>query len=305
MAGWNGSGMGGNSTPVKPKVTAKKPSPVRGVVAGVLVCAIAIGAYFAFFSHSEKPQKEVTVRQPSKIKEVAPATNKVAATEKPKKDVIVWQGKEYPRYNKFGGEAYITGYGVRYHSTNVITSYACRASIPWEAKHFKHYTDQTIAVLLNTEPGTGFVGDVQYGKRFTEQFLKHLNDPIEISPDDSEDVKELKKAVIETRKELKARYDLGEDVGEIIQKTREELRELGAYKQELEKQLGELSRRRDMTEKDLDDYVTAANMMLESRGCSKLTMPEFIRRGVRMREQHFKNAGIDPKEFAPKKGTVK
>lgn len=303
--GWNGSDRRGNTAPVQPKVTAKKPSPVRGIVAGLVVVAVACSAYFVFFSSSEKPQTEKADKERGRIKEVTPATNKVATAEKPKKDVIVWQGKEYPRYNKFGGEAYITGYGVRYHSTNVITSYACRASIPWEAKPFKRYTDQTIAILLNTEPGTGFVGDIKYDKRFTEQFLKSLNEPIEILPDDSDDVKDLKQAVIETRADLKKRHDEGEDVAEIIQKTRDELRELGAYKQELQKQLGELSRRKDMTEKDLDDYVTAANMMLESRGCSKLTMPEFIRRGVRMREEHFKKVGVDPKEFAPKKGTDK
>ena len=62
-----------------------------------------------------------------------------------------------------------------------------------------------------------------------------------------------------------------------------ELRELGAYKASLEKLLLEIARKPDMTEKDLDDYVTAANEMLESRGCSKLSMPHFIRQGARLR----------------------
>ena len=58
MAGWNGSGMGGNSTPVKPKVTAKKPSPVRGLVAGAVLVAAVIGCCFAFFSGSDAPSQE-------------------------------------------------------------------------------------------------------------------------------------------------------------------------------------------------------------------------------------------------------
>ena len=56
--GWNGSDRRGNSTPVKPKVPAKKPSVVRGVVAGFLVIVLAAIAYFAFFSGSDAPSQE-------------------------------------------------------------------------------------------------------------------------------------------------------------------------------------------------------------------------------------------------------
>ena len=296
--GWNGSG--GGSTPVKPKVTAKKPSPVRGLVAGAVLVAAVIGCYFAFFSGSEKPQKVVEQKKPTAIKEVKPAAAPKAKPA-PKKDVIVYEGKEYPLYNSIGGKAYVTGYGVRYATPVVITSKVEKTDYPWCERPFKRYTDRTIASLLYTEPGTFFVGGVTYDERFTKQFLKSLNEPIVIEPDDDEDVKELKQAVIETRKELKARHDNGEDVAEIIQKTHDDLRELGAYKHELEKQLSELSRRKDMTEQDLDDYVTAANMMLEQRGCSKLTMPEFVRRGVRLREQHYKKLGIGQRDLAPNK----
>lgn len=72
MAGWNGSGMGSNSTPVKPKVTAKKPSPIRGLIAGIIVCALAIGTYFVFFAGSEKPVKPEPEKKRTKIKEVKP-----------------------------------------------------------------------------------------------------------------------------------------------------------------------------------------------------------------------------------------
>ena len=69
MAGWNGSGMGGNSTPVKPKVTAKKPSPVRGLIAGGLVIVLAAIAYFAFFSGSDTPSQEAKASsRPTSIK---------------------------------------------------------------------------------------------------------------------------------------------------------------------------------------------------------------------------------------------
>ena len=82
--GWNGSG--GGSTPVKPKVTAKKPSPIRGLIAGGAVVVLAAVAYFAFFSGSEKPQNDEVGKKPAKIKEVTPAAAPKAVEEvKPEK----------------------------------------------------------------------------------------------------------------------------------------------------------------------------------------------------------------------------
>ena len=69
MAGWNGSGMGGNSTPQKPKVAAKKPSPIRGLVAGAVLVAAVIGCCFAFFSGSDAPSQEAKASsRPTSIK---------------------------------------------------------------------------------------------------------------------------------------------------------------------------------------------------------------------------------------------
>ena len=73
--GWNGSDRRGNSTLVKPKGKyppseasfakqsgyrgAKKPSPVRGIVAGAVVVVLAAVAYFAFFSGSDLTQEQL------------------------------------------------------------------------------------------------------------------------------------------------------------------------------------------------------------------------------------------------------
>ena len=67
LSGWNRPQQGA------PKPTPKKPSPVRGLVAGAVLVAAVIGCYFAFFSGSEKPQKVVEQKKPTAIKEVTPA----------------------------------------------------------------------------------------------------------------------------------------------------------------------------------------------------------------------------------------
>ena len=83
--GWNGSDRRGNSTPVKPKGKyppseasfakqsgyrgAKKPSPIRGLVAGAVLVAAVIGCCFAFFSGSDAPSQEAKASsRPTSIK---------------------------------------------------------------------------------------------------------------------------------------------------------------------------------------------------------------------------------------------
>ena len=89
-----GNGSGGGSTPVEPKVPAKKPSPIRGIVAGLLVVAVSAVAYFVFFSGSEEPQKVEKSTKQERIKEVAPAAAPKAVEpvpEKPKKELPWWR----------------------------------------------------------------------------------------------------------------------------------------------------------------------------------------------------------------------
>lgn len=79
---WNGSGQRGNSAPIQPKA-AKKPSPIRGLVAGGLVCVLAVGAHFVFFAGSERPQAEKVEEDRGRIKEVTPAAAKKQEGVKP------------------------------------------------------------------------------------------------------------------------------------------------------------------------------------------------------------------------------
>lgn len=277
---WNGSNGSANKAPV----AKKAPCVSRGIAAGGIVAAAAVAVWFVLRPNAavEAPKEETTAPK-SKIVEVKPAVVETKPAE-PEKQVIKWRGQEYPLYNEKGGKAYVTGYGVRYASPRVITNDTAMARLPYEARLFKLPSDRTIATLLSTELGTGFIGSITYDERFTKQFLKSLENPIEISADDDEYARLVKETVIATRAELKARYDNGEDIAKIINDTRDELQQLGAYRMELQKQLQELSRDATMTEKDLDDYVAAANEMLESRGCSKLSMPDFVRRSVQIRD---------------------
>ena len=68
IMGWNGSGQKG-AAPAQLKATAKKPSPIRGLVAGAVLVAAVIGCCFAFFSGSDAPSQEAKASsRPTSIK---------------------------------------------------------------------------------------------------------------------------------------------------------------------------------------------------------------------------------------------
>ena len=285
---WNGSG-GGGSAPQKPKAAAKKPSPVRGLVAG-LVIVLAAGVYFAFFTGSEKPQKTVEQKRPSRIKEVTPAAApKTEAKQEPEKP------KELPpqrvgeirngyrllpsgRLHRVKGEIHVGG-----EPTTLIE------------KTFPHGSDRMIAYLLTADPGGTMVGDSESIMRgFGEAFAKSLKDEIVIKPDDTDEVRDLKQAVLDARSELKQQMALGKSAEQVMVETREQLRELTLYREDLEKEV--MSHAEDgMTQKDYDELIGAANLMLEERGISKIQMPKLVGDAIEMRYRH-KQAELERKQ---------
>lgn len=270
--GWNGSGQKG-AAPVQPKVTTKKPSPVRGLVAGVVVVALAVVAYFAFFSGSEKPQAEKSDKGRGRIKEVTPArapTNKVEVAKK-KYNVEVKKlpdGKLMKYVN--GKQAWL--YPRIEDKYGVVTSSLDRTSESIHTRIFHTVADRHLAFLLMHEPGDEF-GDGLQTKGFTQLFLKSLTEPIIVSKDDTEEEKELKRAVIETKIDLKARYDAGEDIEHTIEDTIKTYQELGQYKSEIKKEIDKLSRDPAVTKEEMQQFVDAANEMLKKKGISAARVP--------------------------------
>lgn len=286
--GWNGSG--GGSTPVKPKVTAKKPSPVRGLVAGAVLVAAVIGCYFAFFSGSEKPQKALEQKRSTRIKEVAPAAApKAEAKLEPEKP------KELPpqRVGEIRNGYRLLSSG-RLHKVKGVIHVGGRGDSLVD-RTFDHGSDRMIAHLLMAEPGGTMVGDsVDIMRGFNEAFAKSLKDEIVIKHDDTEDVKALKQAVLDARSELKQQIAQGKSAEEAMIEAREQLRELTLYREDLEKEV--LNHAEDgMSQKDYDELIGAANLMLEERGIGKIQMPKLIGDAIEMRYRH-KMAELERKQ---------
>ena len=64
-----------------------------------------------------------------------------------------------------------------------------------------------------------------------------------------------------------------------------ELQSLGLYREELKDQIAKLARDKTLRKEDMDDFVKAANMMLEARGGSPLQMPRFAARRFMLESQ--------------------
>lgn len=141
-------------------------------------------------------------------------------------------------------------------------------------KTFNKFSDRCIATLLTTEFGDGFLGDSEeLFSEFNEQFEDSLSEEIVIEPEDSEDVRVLKAAIIDVRNDLIKRKNAGEDLAKIMIETRDQLIELATYREELEQQVEKLTADNELSEEDEEELIKAANTMLEDRGIKPFELP--------------------------------
>ncbi len=280
--GWNGSG--GTATPQKPiKKKTQAPSASRGLVAGLIVVAVAcVGLFYFLSGEKEQTAKTDTPKKSGTIAEVkpAPAAPAKAEAEKPKEEK-----KELPP-QKVGEtrNGYILLPSGRLHKVRgVITNSVSATQFKGKYEIFDFHCENEIACMLTMEPGETLVGTPVYNGRFTKQFLESLKTPILINADDSEEDKELKRNVIQAKKELKEAYDRGEDIEKIMLDTRKEFQDLARYKMELRGMIYEYKKTEGVTDQDVEDYVQAANKMLEDKGIAPLDLGPISRRKLRMK----------------------
>lgn len=250
-----------------------KRSRLRGLVAAAIVVGGAVVAWLLLAPSPSRPQpvssdstKRIREVEPAKPKVVTPAPGMVLSTNR--------QGKvyEHPATNQYGCP---WNWGPSAKLKPDVITRLDRSKLPIEERVFKNGAERAIAGLLLVEPGQDLIGSDEPSAWFLTSFKRSLENPVVIEPDDTDEVRELKQAVLETKAELKARMDKGEDIVKIMTETRRELRELGAYREELEKQVKAYFKKGDITAQDLRDMVDAANTMLENRGAAKIVMPEF------------------------------
>ena len=285
---WNGS----------PGYSKRKTAPVshrihiRYIFIGLIASIVVFLTLFIAFQNKE-PEPSIAKEKPKTkiIADFKPTTNKVKILKPRKKWPKAWKVPE--NWDKpYPPQAYREDGTLKQHSryVKVITNRIDQMHRSLPEKVFRNGAEQHIGLLLSIEPGKLVVGEMKYGPNFVKKFLRSLETPIVITKDDTPEIAALKKAVIETKIELKDRYDAGEDIAEIMNQTRRELVELGVYRKEIDDMVRSIRREkgRELTAEDYQDIVNAANIMLNNRGCAPLKNQDLIIQKLKLHEQTLK-----------------
>lgn len=252
----------------------------HSLVSAVAIAAIiGVVAWFFLSQKKDSVEREVPRKAKAEIKTARPRTNAVpvaAASPKPEKKLPKWK---YPveRTNELN-EVELRKWRAMHRPPPGYTNTTSLTEAPPRYAIFKHRSENEIAALLTMTPGETLVGTPTYTKRFTDDFMKSLETSIVVSEEDSPEDAELKRAMVETKIDLKARLDAGEDLGQILLDTRREYQELARYKMMLQHEIAELRKNPDATIQDVEDFVTAANQLLEQKGIAPLKLSPISKR---------------------------
>lgn len=249
----------------------------RGLLGGALVVAISLCVSYKIFSSKGVSPHVVDSVDTELIPQVEQAdgiNDSAIASRDTKVGKAVERQKELPpqRPGEVRDGWLMFANGEKKRVSGVITS-RCEA-VTLADKTFKCFSDRCIATLLTTEFGTGFLGSSdELFSEFDQQFEESLSEDIVIDPEDSNEVKILKQAIIDTRKDLIERKKAGESLAQVMIDTRDQLIELATYREDLEIQIDRLMADNDFSEEDQEEMLKAANTMLEDRGIKPFELP--------------------------------
>ena len=271
----------------QPNKTTQKAMPKNNINPKVvIICALAFVALIVYLMIPKAEEELVEAQKETKrIKTVKPV--KVTKPIQVKAEVPKVLKEKEPKPQRVGEIR--DGYrllcdGTLHKVYGVITNTPGKFSI--SDKTFKHSADVELGNLLLVEPGDDLLGDsAGMYKGFKKELLAALEENITYSEEDTPFQRELKDSVKELRDELKQRMRNGEDIEKVMEDTRNQLKELSLYRQELEEEVQKLSTD-EMTQKDYEDLVKAANAMLAERGIKALEMPKTLRHAIRLKKLH-------------------
>lgn len=269
----------------RPQIKRVASKSTWGIVAGAVVVVALVLCAWQLLTSGASDSEQGTDENPKKQSRIAVATPG-PVTPKPV-EVKVASPKVDPnaRPTKVGEE--LNGYvmlpnGKMHRRRGVRTVEPGGVDRSHPAAIFDHSTDNEFAVILTLQPGESLIGGpIRHGKNYEESFRESLKTPIIVNEDDSDEVKALKRAVIEARLQMKEALDRGEDIKKIIADSYEEAQKLAIYKDTLREQVNAASKEENMTDEELDDLITAANQMLEAKGIAPMKFGALTRARIR------------------------
>lgn len=272
--------------------SARKPSPLRGLLAGLVVIALAVAAWFYLLPTIEqiKTKRE---KKTSRIAEATPEIAEPTPVEEPTEQAAVqddpnWKYEDGRRLPK---DAYKDERGVWRHpggqrvydETAPVTTHKHKPKVL-----FKHRSENMIGGLLSIRPGSAVAGTEVYNhKAFLEDFLESCKEPVEYLDTDTPQERALKQEVELVKQELLERFRNGEDIAEILSETRSELQRLGEVSKLMQDEIRNALRDGSLSDEDVEDYVRAANIVLESKGANPISINPLSISNIRLHMREY------------------
>lgn len=278
--GWNRPNESGDEISRSLQKRSGDRLPAKGAIAGIIV-VLGAGIAAWLMWPAEKRGEVAASTKKELIHEVTPAAPKVSE-EKPKtyKEMSNDEKLKYWQ-DRYGDNPPENIKPVIYFLKNP-PQVAFRPGRT-KASVFKNRSEKIIASALMAEPGAPMLQKPVYDERFDGDFAAHALDAIEIDKDDPDDIKELKRAVIDTKKDMVERVKNGEKASDILNAHMDSLYELGKYKQQITELFGQFRNDPAHTDDDVRDFVTAANKLLKEKGAAEIAMPNLFARQAKLR----------------------
>lgn len=138
---------------------------------------------------------------------------------------------------------------------------------------FDNASDQILSMAVNARPGARIAPMPNMrGGNLDETFLKSLETPIRIDPDDSDEVKARKRNVAEAREALREMMAEGYTFAEALNAHRDEVNKNYAMRDDARKILRDLIAEGD--ESLAREYLEKANELLRNSGIDEISMPD-------------------------------
>ena len=280
--------MSWNKPSGAPKPEPKKPSAMRGIIAGGVIVLAACAALFFLFSGNDAAPKAKPDKGRGRIKVVKEASPAPAPTNAvPAKPVDPREDYDHEKFfrNERGDLCYKANPDLRAYDPSLPRHKPIVLGSSSRPPLFKFQSENEIAAIIDAVPGERrMISPNYYDPEFIDDFESSLPVPIEIKDTDLPHEKELKKAVAAVKDEIAVRVGKGEKLADILTDAKRELERLAEYKETLKDELDTIVRgaKGEISSDDVIDYVKAANKMLEENGINPVEPDEFVMWNVRI-----------------------
>ena len=282
---WNGSNdTEGSKAKPSTKTKARKPSPLRGVIAGMLVVAFAIGSYLYFFTENKVQQKSGELKEQKRavtIKEVRPAPAprpvEVQQTSSPRPAKVEKPIWERPIPEGLGEDsreawkrrmAYEKKLATDERLKRYLKNFKPKPSI------YKTGTEQVLDWIFYTKVGDHPPPPLPQVSQFELNHIDEILDSVnEINDDDDKSMVERKQIVDEVKKELKKYLEDGGSVQDFLEHYRNELVAAHEMKSMVASEIDKEINESENSEKSIK-FIEKANRVLEDRGIPAVELTE-------------------------------